>query len=1072
MMPDPRLPTYESNPFRGASPLGRADTLFGRDRELHVLHDQLISDRLVLLHSVSGCGKSSLVEAGLRKALPDIMDQSAPTVSLKLTTGEHAAKHNVLLARLAPYIDLVPKPDEPADDEYELEQERQRRGSSEERARTLGEVIGPAELTSVPAKRYFFFFDQFEEVLADQSISEEHRIQFFKQLGLLLDLRTLWAVFAIREDFLGHLQPYLRYLPTHLSSRFRLTQLTVEQATSAIECKGKDGCAAFNRPVAQELAHNLANQNDQIVEPVHLQVVCRYLWDFLRPHQAIAELPKGLHGTGNFGSVEAALTAYYSGAIEALTGEDEDAAFKLRGWFDRDLMDENAEQRRRVRVPSNSGQVTPQQLDGLRERYLIRDDHHSVEMSDRVVELAHDRLLAPVRKSNTEFFSTFLQPWIGTAARYAAQPSNELLLDGEELSKARKWANSNPGKLTREQVLYLKNSLSQRERRRSMARRTTQLTAVVIAAILALISMASWSFNASHVLHQQAVEAEKSAELASEHSRQLMAEAEHVEELARHGMSEAQITTMEADRRIREADQQARTTISRARDEAANSVANAKLEAASQVAEAALNSQATINNAAEIQREDKERSNSEIAGLQHRGLAFEAIGSASETKSLEKAITALTEAWQAANFKVDKGESSFALLGRAAELNRTLLSRALLRDTLCLKTFVQAVGVVSDIGQTVAVDQNGHLFSGIGSMGIDCKNRPAGETLANPSVSAVADGANIAGSGAFNGDIVTQADVAGPEHAPGSGLRARASLRQQVVALTFSRDGRYVAAAGAFWAVGVWHLESGKMNNVLRWPGPAWNPKTLTRWLGIFATSENKRTNVLALSVKGGEPQAGRPQGLLAEGWENGCIKLVPVYHDGGHSTSTLLKAGCDITSPVTAIAFSPDGKLLAAGGRDGRLRLWGLPDFPAVKRVQTIKLATRGCHGSVGSITFLDGERPMLAFGCQESTVNLMDLAPLRAPEQLPSTLGSVTGLSYTKAYGLLYANGVGRFIEAWHVPSEDERADREKLRNRLTELMGQAAANDKRTLETARDVMETLCETTLLSPGSSACR
>ncbi|MEU5773462.1 hypothetical protein ABZ819_09230 [Streptomyces venezuelae] len=32
------------------------------------------------------------------------------------------------------------------------------------------------------------------------------------------------------------------------------------------------------------------------------------------------------------------------------------------------------------------------------------------------------------------------------------------------------------------------------------------------------------------------------------------------------------------------------------------------------------------------------------------------------------------------------------------------------------------------------------------------------------------------------------------------------------------------------------------------------------------------------------------------------------------------------MTEPVSALAYSPDGKTLAAGGKDGTLQLWGVP--------------------------------------------------------------------------------------------------------------------------------------------------
>ncbi len=53
------------NPYIGPRAFKIGETLFGRDREKNELYDLLIAERIVVLHSPSGAGKSSLVYAGL-----------------------------------------------------------------------------------------------------------------------------------------------------------------------------------------------------------------------------------------------------------------------------------------------------------------------------------------------------------------------------------------------------------------------------------------------------------------------------------------------------------------------------------------------------------------------------------------------------------------------------------------------------------------------------------------------------------------------------------------------------------------------------------------------------------------------------------------------------------------------------------------------------------------------------------------------------------------------------------------------------------------------------------------------
>ena len=52
-------------PYVGPRAFAAGDPLYGRDRELGDLLDLVIAERVVLLHSPSGAGKSSLLHAGL-----------------------------------------------------------------------------------------------------------------------------------------------------------------------------------------------------------------------------------------------------------------------------------------------------------------------------------------------------------------------------------------------------------------------------------------------------------------------------------------------------------------------------------------------------------------------------------------------------------------------------------------------------------------------------------------------------------------------------------------------------------------------------------------------------------------------------------------------------------------------------------------------------------------------------------------------------------------------------------------------------------------------------------------------
>jgi hypothetical protein len=60
---------HRRNPYRGPREFRREDRLPNRQREARELTDRIVADRVVLLHSPSGAGKTSLIEAGVVREL-------------------------------------------------------------------------------------------------------------------------------------------------------------------------------------------------------------------------------------------------------------------------------------------------------------------------------------------------------------------------------------------------------------------------------------------------------------------------------------------------------------------------------------------------------------------------------------------------------------------------------------------------------------------------------------------------------------------------------------------------------------------------------------------------------------------------------------------------------------------------------------------------------------------------------------------------------------------------------------------------------------------------------------------
>ncbi|MGR4879757.1 WD40 repeat domain-containing protein [Streptomyces sp. LARHCF249] len=127
---------------------------------------------------------------------------------------------------------------------------------------------------------------------------------------------------------------------------------------------------------------------------------------------------------------------------------------------------------------------------------------------------------------------------------------------------------------------------------------------------------------------------------------------------------------------------------------------------------------------------------------------------------------------------------------------------------------------------------------------------------------------------------------------------------------------------------------------------------------------------------------------------------------------------GCDLEleahlSTVGAMAFSPDGRLLATGDVEGHVMLWDVSSRTAQGR------RLFGHTGSVYDLAFsLQGHR--LASAGADGTVQLWDPATGEAATGLPLTghSGAVRGVAFSPDASLLAASGDDGTLRCWLLP------------------------------------------------------
>lgn len=403
-------PQADPNPYVGPKPFERGQTLFGRDRERRELRYLLTSERIVLLYSPSGAGKSSLVNAGL---LPEM------------------EKRFSILGPVR--VNLQPKPGVRNRYVWSCIAELEKSEQAEERS--LLEYFEYRKHDRNP----LVIFDQFEEILRVDPTDIDQKKEFFKQLGELLLDPSIWALFIIREDYLAPLDPYAKLLPTHLENRYRIDRLNRAEAENAIVLPTRTLNRKFAEGVVSTLVSNLAKvtvQNlegkleevvGEYVEPVHLQVVCFDLWNQMDPQDLSID-------PADVGDVGQALSRYYAKAVLDASTKDIATERCIRQWFDEQLITSDGV-RNQVRMEeTRSGGLPNALVKKMTECYLVRREERGGIIW---FELAHDRLVRPIRANNQDWFEQHLTKLQQRAAQWRrANEAEGLLLLGDDLKLA------------------------------------------------------------------------------------------------------------------------------------------------------------------------------------------------------------------------------------------------------------------------------------------------------------------------------------------------------------------------------------------------------------------------------------------------------------------------------------------------------------------------------------------------------------------------------------------------------------------------------------------------------------
>ncbi|MCC2334772.1 NACHT and WD repeat domain-containing protein [Cellulomonas wangsupingiae] len=472
-------PSPLANPFVGPQSIPHGAPIYGRTRETTTLLNLLVAERIVLLYSPSGAGKTSLVNAALRPALVEDDFEVLPVASVRHEPGDgdRTGRNRYALSIM----------------------------SSLEQRLPVDQQLAPADLAALTLHQYLttrtdlddqpgnevLVVDHFEDALRVDPFDLDAKRAFFAELGEALADRRLWALFVMREDYLASLDPYLRLIPLHFQAQFRLDLLRPDSARQAIVRPIEAAGAHIDDDAVTRLLGDLRRvnvlQGDEVrategpyVEPVQLQVACHRLWQNLEPGQDRIRV-SDVEATGD---VDSALRTYYRESVARVSEETGVPERMVREWFEHDLVTPHG-----LRTQVTTGPGGTDLLNRMIATHLLRaEERHGTIW----YELSHDRLVGPVSVDNEQWAGENLSAFERDAQLWDAQhrPDGLLLSDDALAAEERAVDEGRARHNAVEQAFFARSvdARSAREHERRSVRRTRRALVVAVAALVVAVA--------------------------------------------------------------------------------------------------------------------------------------------------------------------------------------------------------------------------------------------------------------------------------------------------------------------------------------------------------------------------------------------------------------------------------------------------------------------------------------------------------------------------------------------------------------------------------------------------------
>ncbi|MEM6651865.1 MAG: WD40 repeat domain-containing protein [Pseudomonadota bacterium] len=265
--------TSFSHPYPGIRPFRKSEwpLFFGRERMIDAVMERLAQSQFVLLHGTSGCGKSSLVKAGLLPRLETSHYGHGKTWQTTQMRPGGAPLWNLAeaLARLIEGLD--------DDQEASLKTVRQVRRRLNRGTEALASI--QAEFGLGLNGNVCLLIDQFEEVFRYAAQIERSEVEMLVNVLRAFDQdppQGIHAIATMRSDFLGDCAKFVGFAEVVNHTQYLLPRLDERELMDSI-IRPAEVC---NGTVDPELALKLIDESRDEVDALPLVQHClMYLWN-------------------------------------------------------------------------------------------------------------------------------------------------------------------------------------------------------------------------------------------------------------------------------------------------------------------------------------------------------------------------------------------------------------------------------------------------------------------------------------------------------------------------------------------------------------------------------------------------------------------------------------------------------------------------------------------------------------------------------------------------------------------------------------------------------------------------